>query len=370
MARKEKPQETLLFWKRRYEKAQPYEDAHIASQNRLVPVEYLQWLGLAEYVAISGLSRSGISYGFHLHPGARALVEAEQRHLKRRAKQLVEKLDFWQPTSIRRGFAGGGFDGAQSLPKRMAMAAGVGGADLIPDQAELFLGFTSTQKAGLGPTRIANLETLGYSDGGPGGYFRHGTAMHVSHLFEDLEGWYINFSHDQRVSTAFRPTITVPSGTLTVAQGPDDVATDRQNRSDYVRFRAIGHSASIQTTSRLLEDTTGTDGTLYAKGTAIPHRADFNTLDNPFFWTARPEVDSQSDQPAAGLHFVVFNPTSDDFHRNRLAMDGVLPDGTKLPFDPKDRGQGFNSVLTTTHRQNYLVPPRLHRSFPLAEYLS
>ena len=253
------------------------------------------------------------------------------------AKQLVEKLDFWQPTSIRRGFAGGGFDGGKSLPKRMAMAAGVGGADLIPDQAELFLGFTSTQKAGLGPTRIANLETLGYSDGGPDGYFRHGTAMHVSHLFEDVEGWYINFTHDQRVSTAFRPTVTVPFGTMTVAQGPDDVATDRQNRADYVRFRAIGHSASIQTASRLLEDTTGTDGTLYTKGTAIPHRADFNTLDNPFFWTARPDVDQQSNQPAAGLHFVVFNPTSDDFHRNRLAMDGVLPDGTKLPFDPKDR---------------------------------
>jgi hypothetical protein len=286
------------------------------------------------------------------------------------AKQLVEKLDFWQPTSIRRGFAGGGFDGRQSLPKRMAMAAGVGGAELIPDHAELFLGFTSTQKAGLGPTRIANLETLGYSDGGPDGYFRHGTAMHVSHLFEDLEGWYINFTHDQRVSTTFRPTITVPSGTMTVAQGPDDVATERQNRADYVRFRAIGHSASIQTASRLLEDTTGTDGTLYPKGTAIPHRADFNTLDNPFFWSARPDVDEQSDQPAAGLHFVVFNPTSDDFHRNRLAMDGVLPDGTKLPFDPKNRGQGFNAVLTTTHRQNFLVPPRGHRSFPLAEYLS
>jgi hypothetical protein len=286
------------------------------------------------------------------------------------AKQLVEKLDFWQPTSIRRGFAGGGFDGRQSLPKRMAMAAGVGGAELIPDHAELFLGFTSTQKAGLGPTRIANLETLGYSDGGPDGYFRHGTAMHVSHVFEDLEGWYINFTHDQRVSTTFRPTITVPSGTMTVAQGPDDVATERQNRADYVRFRAIGHSASIQTASRLLEDTTGTDGTLYPKGTAIPHRADFNTLDNPFFWSARPGVDEQSDQPAAGLHFVVFNPTSDDFHRNRLAMDGVLPDGTKLPFDPKNRGQGFNAVLTTTHRQNFLVPPRGHRSFPLAEYLS
>jgi hypothetical protein len=283
------------------------------------------------------------------------------------AKELVQKLDFWKPTSVRRGFVGGGFHGRQSLPKKMAMAAGVGGADLIPDHAELFLGFTSTQKAGLGPTRIANLETLGYSDGGPDGYFRHGAAMHVSHIFEDLEGWYINFTHEQRVSTAFRPTVSVPSGTMTVRQGPRDVATERQNRSDYVRFRAIGHSASIQTTSRLLEDTTGTDGTLYRKGTAIPHRADFNTLDNPFFWSARPDVDELSDQPAAGLHFVVFNPTSDDFHRNRLAMDGVLPDGTKLPFDPKDRGQGFNSVLTTTHRQNFLVPPRRHRSFPLAE---
>jgi hypothetical protein len=73
--------------------------------------------------------------------------------------------------------------------------------------------------------------------------------------------------------------------------------------------------------------------------------------------------------PAAGLHFVVFNPTSDDFHRNRLAMDGVFPDGTKLRFRPRAPGQGINSVLHTTHRQNFLVPPRRHRAFPLAELL-
>ena len=67
------------------------------------------------------------------------------------------------------------------------------------------------------------------------------------------------------------------------------------------------------------------------------------------------------EEPAAGVHFVVFTPTSDDFHRGRLAMDGVLPDGTKLEFTPRARGQGFNSVLTTTHRQNFLVPPRRFR---------
>jgi hypothetical protein len=111
----------------------------------------------------------------------------------------------------------------------------------------------------------------------------------------------------------------------------------------------------------------GADGTLYRKGTAVPQRADFNTLDNPFFWSSRPERDGMQRGPAAGLHFVVFNPTSDDFHRNRLAMDGVLPGGRPVPLEPRARGQGLNSILRTTHRQNFLVPPRRHRSFPLAE---
>jgi hypothetical protein len=48
-------------------------------------------------------------------------------------------------------------------------------------------------------------------------------------------------------------------------------------------------------------------------------------------------------------------------------MDGVLPDGTRLPLAASSRLQGFNAVLRTTHRQNFLVPPRRFRSFPLAE---
>ncbi len=49
--------------------------------------------------------------------------------------------------------------------------------------------------------------------------------------------------------------------------------------------------------------------------------------------------------------------------------DGVLPDGTKLEIDPRGRGAGFNAVLRASHRQNFLVPPRRHRSFPLAALL-
>jgi hypothetical protein len=284
------------------------------------------------------------------------------------ASALFEQLaGMFRVTSIRRGFIGGGFEGSRSLPKRMAMAAGVPGGDLIPESAELFLGFTSSQKTGLGPPRIANFETLGYVDLRGSAYFAQGTHMHVSHLFEDLEAWYLNFDHRERVDTTFRPGLDVPVQTLTVAQGPDDVQTPAQVSADYDATRRIGHSGSIQPSSRLAEDVMGPDGTLYAKGTAIPQRTDFNTLDNPFFWTADPERDRFSSDPAAGLHFVVFNPSSDDFRRNRMAMDGILPDGTVLPFEPRSRGQGFNAVLQTTHRQNFLVPPRAHRAFPLAE---
>lgn len=270
-------------------------------------------------------------------------------------------------TSVRKGFAGGGFDGSIGLPKKMAMAAGVPGADLIPPTSELFLGFTSTQKQGLGPPLIANFETLGWIDLGPAGYFASGTHMHLSHLFEDLEFWYLQFDHQERVDTTFRPGLEVAPETLTVAQGPEDIQTDGQVAEDYATHARIGHSGSIQPSSRLAEDVTGPDGTAYPKGTAVPQRADFNTLDNPFFWTADPEGDRWSDEPSAGLHFAVFNPSSDDFRRNRLAMDGVMPDGTTLEFGRQSRGQGFNIVLQTTHRQNFLVPPRSHRSFPLAE---
>jgi hypothetical protein len=267
-------------------------------------------------------------------------------------------------TSLRRGFAGGSLEGGVSLPRTMARAANVPGADLIPEGAELFLGFTSTQKAAFGPGKIANLETLGYVDLRDSGYFREGTHMHLSHVGEDLEAWYVNFAFDERVTTAFRPGLDVPEGTQAVPMGPEQASDTHQVRRQFHQTGRIGHSASIQTTSRLQQGATGPDGTHYPKGTAIPIRADFNTLDNPFFYSSEARVIQAG--PMAGIHFIVFNPSSDDFDRNRLAMDGILPSGN-LHIQPNDRAQGFNSVLSTTHRQNYLVPPRRHRSFPLSE---
>jgi hypothetical protein len=296
-----------------------------------------------------------------LRSDARAHVSAGAHAIFGRLSHLFEI------TSIRNGFAGG-FGGGPGLPKQMALSAGVPGAERIPDGAELFLGFTSTQRAAMGPARIANLETLGYTT--RNAYFRGGTQMHLSHMHEDLKAWYGRFDFDQRVATTFRPGLDVPQGTLTVAEHRKSAYASDLIVSQYRHTGVIGHSAAIQTASRLANDVRGPDGTLYRRGTAVPQRADFNTLDNPFAWSSQPRRDRMRDRPAAGVHFVAFHPTSDDFNRVRLAMDGVLPNGTKLYFEPHDRGQGINSVLRTTHRQNFLVPPRPHRAFPLAELLA
>jgi hypothetical protein len=298
------------------------------------------------------------------------LIRSDDRqHVADGAEALFDEAgDLFELTSIRKGFQGGGFGGTTSLPKAMATAAGVPGADLIPDTAQLFLGFTSTQTHTQGQSASANFETLGLVDVRDG-YFRNGTNLHLSHIFENLEAWYLDFDYRERVDTTFRPQLEAKEGAQTLPQPPKDAAGERDVRTDFRRFGAIGHGASIQPTSRLQMDVRGADGRLYRKGSAIPLRADFNTLDNPFFWTADPKRDRFHEQPDAGVHFLTFNPSSDDFRRNRLAMDGVFPDGTRLPIQQRSRGQGLNSVLRTTHRQNFLVPPRSRRSFPLVEFL-
>jgi hypothetical protein len=190
--------------------------------------------------------------------------------------------------------------------------------------------------------------------------------MHLSHINEDLLAWYLNFDHRERGEAMFHPGVKLERTRQTVRQSRGDVESAGALRRDHARHRQIGHAGAIQSASRLDRDVVSHDGTVYRKGTAVPQRADFNTIENPFAWSSAPERDQMSATPRAGVHFVVFNPTSDDFRRVRLAMDGILPDGTRLAFRGRF-GQGLNSVLRTTHRQNFLVPPRAHRSFPLSE---
>ena len=243
------------------------------------------------------------------------------------------------------------------------------------------MGFTSTQTQALGPGNLPSFETLrGVTDQWPAGYFAAGCAMHLSHLYLDLATWYgkSRYTDARRDGCSSRSPAVPATRTLTIPNGPAQVATRATDRS---RTRPRARRATTPCFSRrrgYAADTIDNYGRLQKKGTAIPIREDFNTLDDPFAWLPGDTALRQGNTP--GLHFVAFVPSHLAFHKARFAMDGYNPDGTKFKmtttgtkgsdFPVTGRAAGINSIMSATHRQNYVIPPRKNRSFPLAELLT
>lgn len=196
--------------------------------------------------------------------------------------------------------------------------------------------------------------------------------MQLSHLFQDLEAWYGRGSQistfPEHVRAMFKPGLSAAPGTTTLNPPVEFNASNVVE--DVQKYHSYGHSGSMQPIVRQSTPTTTNYGEVYPAGIAVSARGDFDTVDNPFYYTSNPVGNHFSTKPAAGLHFVIFQPTIGNFNRTRLAMDGYYPDGTVLKLSPRSADAGINSILYTTHRQNYLVPPRSHRSFPLAEFLA
>jgi hypothetical protein len=299
---------------------------------------------------------------FKLRSDSQAVLQSIEHALFEDTASKAYVGDLFELTSKRIGFVGRGF-GTPSVGKKLAAQNGVPGADLIPDNAQLMLGFTSTQPAALGPSNIVSFETLpGVTNQWPSGYFAAGCAMHLSHLVLDLQAWYGGFDYAGRVARMFSPHTPVPAPeTVTIPNGPGEVSTRAQLMDDAAKGQ-LGHNATLQQASRLGQDVKDNYGRIWTKGTAVPIREDFNTIDNPFAWPV-----AAGTPAAAGLHFAVFTPASRLFHAARRAMDGLLPDGTDLRGTITDAQNGINAIMQATHRQNFVVPPRRHRSFPLAE---
>ena len=189
------------------------------------------------------------------------------------------------------------------------------------------------------------------------GYFRQGTSC-TSRTSSRTCAWYALFDHSERVDDDVPAQAHRSVGDADRAAGPGRCRRRRATTSaTTARFHAIGHSALDPDHFSPDARHRGTDGTLYRKGTAVPQRADFNTLDNPFFWSAHPDADGMA---AARRRRHPLRRLQPDQRRlpPRPPGDGRRHAGrTKLPLAPNSRGQGINAVLKTTHRQNFLVPP-------------
>ncbi|MEO6829922.1 MAG: hypothetical protein ABI164_08925, partial [Acidobacteriaceae bacterium] len=214
---------------------------------------------------------------------------------------------------------------------------------------------------GLAQGTLPSFETLpGYTDQTPDSYFANGTMMHLSRITIDLEGWY-GMTHQARLHRMFHPRRTEGEEVLSPSQSPETSTFKEELESDAKNLGLVGHNAQMQFLSRLDKDTTTAYGDRLPKGTVIFLRQDFDTVENPFEFSSDGPVSSA---PTAAVHFVGFAASAQLFEKIRREMDGV---DLQKKYNLPDENTGFTKFLVTTHRQNYLEPSRLHRSFPLAE---
>lgn len=283
---------------------------------------------------------------FHLRSDSLAILRDVQRALLARSGTLAgqpapeaDLADLFHVTSIRTGFVGRG------LPRQMAEQARLAAAREIPADAPLFMGFTSTQKLGQASERAVAYDVppdpllKPLTTARSGDYFAGGTSLHLSHLLEDLDAWYA-LSYDQRAARMFHLNVTAPEGRVSVQTqwlNPNTAVSDAQQR------RLIGHNEAVQRGSRTSE------------GQALQLRVDFNTMD---------ALDTANPHPYPGVHFLAFTPGAEIFHRSRQAMDAADLAGE---YGVATSADGINSFIRATRRQNFLVPPRRHRAFPLVE---
>jgi hypothetical protein len=302
---------------------------------------------------------------FHFKSDFRDHIEAVVGALFRPGEQSLNGLpaentyvgDLMTVSSLRHGFAGHG------LPKVMGARYGIPGAEHVPAGSMLFMGFTSSHVHGIAGGNLPSFETLpGYTDVKPGDYFAGGTAMHLSHIGIELDQWYAMTPKD-RLHRMFNPRRTEAPEVLSPDQSPATSTFEEQRDKDAADFGLLGHNEQMQFLSRLKEATTTAYGEKLERGTVFFLRQDFNTVENPFGFSSDTTINPT---PRAGVHFVGFGPSSQHYEAMRLQMDGV---DHQAKYNLPDENLGFTKFLDTTHRQNYLLPPRPHRSLPLAELL-
>jgi hypothetical protein len=288
------------------------------------------------------------------------------------------------------------------LPRQLAEQQGFEFAPRINPDSTMAMGFVDQQVNASGPAPIvtfAGQASARLTSAQPGDYFDNGSIAHFSHVIEDLYQFYSLPGQDprhpdgepftERCQYMFRSNQLGTSHGIpaegnaeqfrdgggpaflnNVFQGAAAArlaAQDRAGRFTPANARLgatftgkprIGHEAALQQVSRA------------GDGTPLHIRADgpgFDGLDVPAFRTF-PGANG-TNVPAGSsqfkLQFLIYVPTADLFARMRTAQ---AAQGLEQEFlDGQSDDNGLERHITATRRQNFLVPPRRHRAFPLLE---
>lgn len=230
--------------------------------------------------------------------------------------------DVFTVAGRRTGFIGEG------LPARHASAEGIPHDAPITAEMPMFTGFFSGRKR---TQATEDRVTI------PSGEFAGGTTAHLSHLRLSLEKWYDGLDEHERVQRMFSASLTPDD----VEAFTDDVPLDAEGEElarlvrDHAReFDVVGHHEKVAQTRR--------------GGQPVILRRDFNTVDGG----------------RAGVHFLSYQADLQDFVKTRKAMNGwYVRDDSPAITDRNNNG--LLDIVSVASRNNFYVPPREKRSFPL-----
>ena len=206
--------------------------------------------------------------------------------------------------------------------------------DAVPDSkpvsedAPLYMGFKSGFEKNQATEDRVTIQT---------GAFADGTTQHLSKITLNLNQWYEQDSRSQRVSKMFCPFHAENDAVEGVGEnlGTDSGVGDCPEAQEGARTKGVvGHSQKM-----------------------VSVRED----DSPII--LRRDFDS-TDDGEAGVHFLSLQRSISDFEDTREAMNGT--DLVERSALGQRNNNGILQYMNVERRGNYLVPPRRHRSLPIA----
>jgi hypothetical protein len=260
------------------------------------------------------------------------------------------------------------------LPRYIAASVGLSFSTYVNSDSSMWMGFLDQQVDAAAPAQNVTFVGGGginLSNATAGSYFDNGAIQHLSHNLMDLEQFYEDGNNqdepdadhrepfDERVQYMFHSPPVVeqnPDNPFYNGGGPQNldmkgaVLPNQFHGAGYAeqsaqQFQRMGHLSTLQRSSRT------------ADGRPIHIR-----IDGPGF----DAMDTTTGCNTAKLQFSGFFPSSDFFatmRANQSAVDLLQ----KYNLDEEDHG--LERFITATRRQNFLVPPRRHRAFPLIEFV-
>jgi hypothetical protein len=255
------------------------------------------------------------------------------------------------------------------MPKFVAGQFGLPFANFLHPQSPMWMGFADQQVNGSGPPAICTFvgnPSAHLTTAVPGDYFDNGSIQHLSHVILDMLQFFDmdtptsppgpDAVFTERVQYMFHsPAINPGNPDQFTNGGGPSFLPNQNNGPGYAQQTAqgigtenndhrMGHLSTLQRSSRA------------ADGTPIHIRMDGPGFDNM-------DVPGASKQPK--LQFTAFVPSA-DFFRTMRSNQASLDLQSQFAVPAEDNG--LERFLTATRRQNYLVPPRRNRAFPLVEF--